>query len=216
MIKGLDDDEIEFLDYIDRTKLAADRRKNIEEEKELNDYRNRVASLQEKSVDVKSQFDGGKMAKPKVVANQRPSQTKLLKGAIVVKTESNKRSNTDSDPIDNNRNKRSKDDNDSTNKPPRDKNKQSKSDDDNHDGDAANVEKATASLKRVRRSDEMEKSDLPKSAGLTCIGILPGLGCYDDSSSDEECSTDSETDNQCSGIPIDLLGRKILPREKEA
>lgn len=50
MIKGLDDDEIEFLDLVDRKKLAEERRKNIEEEKEMRDFKKKVASLQEKSL----------------------------------------------------------------------------------------------------------------------------------------------------------------------
>lgn len=81
MIKGLDDDEIEFLDLVDRSKMEADRKKELEEEQELNDYRNRVAILHEKNfVD---------RLKPKVVATERKSlsnrasQQKLLRGAVV-------------------------------------------------------------------------------------------------------------------------------------
>jgi hypothetical protein len=51
MIKGLDDDEIEFLDLIDRTKMAEERKKNLEDEKEMQDFKAAVASLQEKSLD---------------------------------------------------------------------------------------------------------------------------------------------------------------------
>lgn len=57
MIKGLDDDEVEFLDLVDRTKIEADRKKEIEEEAELNDYRNRVAILQEKSIEERLQAE---------------------------------------------------------------------------------------------------------------------------------------------------------------
>lgn len=71
MIKGLDDDEIEFLDLVDRTKLAADRRKNIEEEQELNDYRNRVASLQEKALDEKLQATIAKPKSPRVQSRHK-------------------------------------------------------------------------------------------------------------------------------------------------
>ncbi|GLV36240.1 uncharacterized protein CBL_08733 [Carabus blaptoides fortunei] len=105
MIKGLDDDEIEFLDLVDRTKLAAERKKTLDEERELSDYRNRVASLQEKSLDQRIHAE--------------------ITGA------------------------------------------------------------------------------------LTCIGILPGLGCYNDSS-ESEVSTDSEA--ECT--KVDMLGRKIKKQEK--
>lgn len=55
------------------------------------------------------------------------------------------------------------------------------------------------------------KSDVGKNVGLTCIGILPGLGHYNDSSSDN--SSDSEIDTGPS--KIDLLGRKIQKKQKE-
>ena len=53
MIKGLDDDEIQFLDLVDRTKLEEERKKNMEEEKEMRDFKAAVASLQEKTMDEK-------------------------------------------------------------------------------------------------------------------------------------------------------------------
>lgn len=51
MIKGLDDDEVEFLDLIDRTKMEEERKKNLEEEKEVQEFKAKVASLQEKSLE---------------------------------------------------------------------------------------------------------------------------------------------------------------------
>lgn len=53
MIKGLDDDEVEFLDLVDRTKLEEERKKNLEEEKEMRDFKAAVASLQEKKLNEK-------------------------------------------------------------------------------------------------------------------------------------------------------------------
>lgn len=51
MIKGLDDDEVEFLDLVDQKKMEEERKKNLEEEKEMRDFKAAVASLQEKSLD---------------------------------------------------------------------------------------------------------------------------------------------------------------------
>lgn len=51
LIRGLDDDEVDFLDIIDRAKMAAEKKKQLEENSELNEFRQRVASLQEKSID---------------------------------------------------------------------------------------------------------------------------------------------------------------------
>ncbi|KAG8304806.1 hypothetical protein J6590_085731 [Homalodisca vitripennis] len=55
MIKGLDDDEIEFLDLVDRSKLEEERKKSIEEEREIADFRNKVLSLQEHSLEQRIQ-----------------------------------------------------------------------------------------------------------------------------------------------------------------
>lgn len=53
MIKGLDDDEVEFLDLVDRTKFEKERRKNLEDEKEMHDFKAAVSSLQEKTLNNK-------------------------------------------------------------------------------------------------------------------------------------------------------------------
>lgn len=50
LIRGLDDDEVDFLDVIDRAKMEADKKQQLEEQHELLDFRKKVASLQEKSI----------------------------------------------------------------------------------------------------------------------------------------------------------------------
>lgn len=50
LIRGLDDDEVDFLDVIDRAKMDADKKQQLEERNELRDFREKVASLQEKSL----------------------------------------------------------------------------------------------------------------------------------------------------------------------
>lgn len=59
LIRGLDDDEVEFLDLVDRTKMDAEKKQMMEEEKELNDFRQRVVTLQEKSLDEVSKLFKG-------------------------------------------------------------------------------------------------------------------------------------------------------------
>lgn len=170
MIKGLDDDEIEFLDLVDRTKLAADRKKNMEEEKELNDYRNRVATLQEKSLEEKihSEINVGK---PKLI-NNRSSQTQMLKGVVVKKTDSRKRK---------------------------------------IDTEEVGVEnKPEVEIEEPETKQSNTENKHVTNTGLTCIGILPGLGYYNDSSSD---SSDIENEFPVK-IQTDMLGRKILKKEK--
>lgn len=166
MIKGLDDDEIEFLDLVDRTKLAADRRKTLEEEKELNDYRNRVATLQEQTLQEKLQVTVAK-PKPNQKTNGRTSQTKLLMGALVKKNVPQKRKLSDEKPS-----------------------KQMK------------VCNGNGSNENNRTTTEVSANDV----GLKCIGVLPGIGPYTDSSSEQ--SSDSEVET-CAP-KIDLLGRQII------
>ncbi|KAF5304790.1 hypothetical protein FQR65_LT07807 [Abscondita terminalis] len=190
MIKGLDDDEIEFLDLVDRTKLAADRRKNLEEERELSDYRNRVAHLQEKSLDQKLQSDIV-VNKPKAIAGNRPSQTKLLKGVIVTKSDTLKRKASVED---------------------KDNNKIQKL-----ENKYENRQEGNITFENKQEQETSSKNMLNRNTGLTCVGILPGLGYYEESSSDE-CSSDSDDDSAVESTKVakfDLIGRKIVTKAKE-
>lgn len=60
-------------------------------------------------------------------------------------------------------------------------------------------------------SCEPEK-DAPKhtntNCGLKCVGILPGLGTYEDSS-DSDCSSDTDQEAEPCPSKYDILGRKI-------
>ncbi|KAF2903113.1 hypothetical protein ILUMI_03074 [Ignelater luminosus] len=214
MIKGLDDDEIEFLDLVDRTKLAADRRKNLEEEKELNDYRNRVASLQEKSLDQKLQAEIG-ISKPKSFSSNRSSQTKLLKGVIVTKSDSKKRkASEDNENMENSDNKKLKSET-ATNGHASvgetgDSNIQV-----NDKIKTDETEPSVSTEEECSSSNNTDSINANKNAGLTCIAILPGLGYYEESSSDE-CSSSSDQDSSFQNCSQhDLLGRKIVKKDKE-
>lgn len=67
-------------------------------------------------------------------------------------------------------------------------------------------------LKKRKNPDEEVKNEDSTSVGLQCIGILPGLGLYPDSSDSEQSS---DTDQELA-FPsgYDLLGRKITPQTK--
>ncbi|CAH1107630.1 unnamed protein product [Psylliodes chrysocephalus] len=160
MIKGLDDDEIEFLDLVDRKKTEADRRKELEEEQELLDYRNRVSILQEKSMDERLQAE---IVVNKVKKDKQPNmQQKLMKGVVIKRPESQKRKISESG------------------------------------DDSIEVTK--------------KKLSIEVDTGLKCIAVLPGIGCYEASSSDEDSS---ESDIDCKPLnKIDLLGRKLEKKEE--
>lgn len=51
LIRGLDDDEINFLEIVDKAKLNAERQQQIQEHNEMNEFRQRVTSLQEQTID---------------------------------------------------------------------------------------------------------------------------------------------------------------------
>lgn len=51
LIRGLDDDEVDFLDIIDKARSDAERRQQLEENNELLEFRQRVATLQENAIE---------------------------------------------------------------------------------------------------------------------------------------------------------------------
>lgn len=46
MIRGLDDDEVDFLELVDRTKMAEERRQLLEEARQIEEFRSKVSTLQ--------------------------------------------------------------------------------------------------------------------------------------------------------------------------
>lgn len=46
MIRGLDDDEVNFLELVDKTKMAEERRQIIEEARQIEEFRFKVSTLQ--------------------------------------------------------------------------------------------------------------------------------------------------------------------------
>lgn len=61
-----------------------------------------------------------------------------------------------------------------------------------------------------------EISSVPYKGGLVCIGVLPGLGSYSDSSDENQDSSSSESEIDESKKPVvDLCGRPIVYAEAE-
>lgn len=46
MIRGLDDDEVDFLELVDKTKMAEERRQFMEESRQIEEFRSKVSTLQ--------------------------------------------------------------------------------------------------------------------------------------------------------------------------
>jgi FAM192A/Fyv6, N-terminal domain len=85
MIKGLDDDEVNFLDQVDKSRVEAERRKAAEDKEAMDEYRSAVSSLQEDSV--QSRMNIEVIKKPGLSSSSsgtapKTSQQKLLAGAV--------------------------------------------------------------------------------------------------------------------------------------
>ncbi|XP_026673523.1 protein FAM192A-like isoform X2 [Ceratina calcarata] len=191
MIKGLDDDEVEFLDLVDRTKLEEERKKNLEEEKEMRDFKAAVASLQERSLNekLKQELKNPQIVNKNVSCGSRTSQLKLLAGVVVKRPEKQKQEVTRGIKrklSDENINASIKEDSEKS-----------------EHTDIKNLECESG------YPDDSLQSKYSDSGSMKCIGILPGLGSYEDSS-DSECSSDTDQDPDPNHPRYDLLGRKIV------
>ncbi|XP_034255403.1 PSME3-interacting protein isoform X2 [Thrips palmi] len=171
MVRGLDDDEVDFLDTVERVKETVEKRTRLEERKEIDEFRNAVATLAEKSVEerLKSEIrNPAPLSKP---ASNRSSQMKLLAGAVVRKRSSNepspppKKAHTDLK--------------DSTNES---QSAETKPDVKSDPEISENVSSTEPIIK---------PAGIILPSGLKCVGTLPGLGSYDDSS-DSDNSSDSD------------------------
>ncbi|XP_059485033.1 PSME3-interacting protein isoform X2 [Neocloeon triangulifer] len=143
MIKGLDDDEINFLDQVDKGKIEAEKRKNLEEEQAIAEYRNAVSSLQDDSLQARINLEVIKkpVTGSSSTTSAKLSQHKLLAGAVKRKS-----------------------------------------------SDMSNSAETQTGAKR--KHSETEET-LPTPV-MTCIGILPGIGNYHDSSDSEHSSNTDE------------------------
>ncbi len=96
LVKTLDDEEVEFLDYVDQVRLQDDKRKRLEEAKELSEFRSAVSQLREKEFEKALQSEIGlgdrvnknktKLPEPPSIGIKKTSQTQLLAGLVKRKT----------------------------------------------------------------------------------------------------------------------------------
>lgn len=76
---------MDFLEYVDKNKQTAEIKQQKEEAKEMEEFRNRVANLQEKGIDEAIQANIAIVKSTKGPVSQRPSQKSILKGIVVQK-----------------------------------------------------------------------------------------------------------------------------------
>ncbi|XP_049790032.1 PSME3-interacting protein isoform X3 [Schistocerca nitens] len=201
MIKGLDDDEIEFLDLVDRTKLEAERLKSQEEAREIRDFRDAVARQQERSIEdrINSEIRSRppSTASSLSSASSRSSQARLLTGAVRKRRAPSPSSSTTTAVVDGGNSQPKK-------RPLENSNEQSKTEDDSgSSSDHAELN----SCETEQNTSPASQNSVKNISSLHCIGILPGLGVYPDSS-DSEQSSDTDAELTLSS-GYDLLGRKL-------
>merc|ERR1712227_504393 len=87
--RGLNDDEVIFLDKIDDFRTEVERKRMLDEEKELEDFERRQEELREKQLLEKLEMEKKVVIKkPVATSNQsKNSQLKLLAGAVKRKSE---------------------------------------------------------------------------------------------------------------------------------
>ena len=178
MIRGLDDDEAGFLDYIDKARMESEERRKKEEESAIAEFKKTISDFtneeKEKRIQefrksswsasrIEDSCDNSKKTNENSSGcSKRSAQAALLAGAVkrrkvdVLESSSSKEHE---DPL----------------------------------------EKPSA------RSDP-KSSDASGGETIKCIGILPGIGVYGSDSSDSENSTDSET-GVCDGLEPTLISR---------
>ena len=90
--RGLNDDEVDFLDKIDNVRADAERKKFLEEQQELEEFERMQQDSREKELKERLELEKKVPRKPPVTApsgsSKRTSQLKLLAGAVKRKTDS--------------------------------------------------------------------------------------------------------------------------------
>ncbi|KPJ20748.1 Protein FAM192A [Papilio xuthus] len=81
MIRGLDDDEVGFLDLVERTKAKAAQQISLEEQKEMQEFRERVSNLAESEELIRLR---AQLAPTRTTASTQPAKNKL-QGVVVRK-----------------------------------------------------------------------------------------------------------------------------------
>lgn len=93
LVKGIDDDEADFLEYVDKSKMDLERKKKMEERKELDEFRSKMAEIREQELNKHIQQELGLVKSEKKPSknydDELPSfgtrkitQSKLLAGIV--------------------------------------------------------------------------------------------------------------------------------------
>lgn len=170
MIRGLDDDEVTFLEYVDMRKQEIESQRMKEDMQEIKEYRKAVATLSEEAVDAKRLELKKSTGAVPTSGQGKKSQLSLLSGAV-------KRKCADT---------------------PSDTEKKQRTN--------SSVERQADTLFKGDEEQSQSSGEVRVQAPVTalhCLGVLPGLGVYTDSSDSENSSFSDEAD-----LELDLVGRR--------
>lgn len=164
MIRGLDDDEAGFLDYIEKARTESEERKKEEEESAIAEFKKTISDFTKEEKEKKIQEfkkslwsasrieKSGSKNRKKMNENfpdssKRSAQSALLAGVVKRKVDVLESGSSKEDPLE----------------------------------------------KKPSTRSEPKSIDVSGGETIKCIGVLPGIGVYGSDSSDSENSTDSET-----------------------
>ncbi|XP_063883469.1 PSME3-interacting protein-like isoform X1 [Scylla paramamosain] len=199
MVRGLEDDEVDFLELVDRSKLQEEIRVRTEENTAIAEYRKKVSEMQKNIVEeeIRAEMKAAEARRTAVPSKRQPSHLSLLAGAIKRKTSEEDRSANTSTAGQPKRQKT-----DSPNESP---------------AESSSITEGPApGSQNLPTSCNTPLSCPNTKSNLQCIAVLPGLGVYTDSSdSDNNVDSDSDEDEDVQGQvpqqPRDITGRIVKP-----
>merc|ERR1712025_1307531 len=82
--RGLDDDEVDFLDRVDDVRTEHERQRYLDEKRELEEYQKRQQELKEKELEERLEMErkGPGLKRSTSTSSSKNSQLKLLAGAV--------------------------------------------------------------------------------------------------------------------------------------
>ncbi|XP_045505170.1 PSME3-interacting protein [Colias croceus] len=167
MIRGLDDDEVGFLDLVERTKAEVAQQISIEEHKEMQEFRERVSNLAESEEITRLR---AQLAPTR--STQTNTQKNKLQGVVVRKRKASEM-----------------------------------------EGEQKQEKGPTPPKNGLVSESAPKIEDVETLGAMRCVGVLPGLGHYSDSTTDSDDSSDNDENDKCCGRR-DLLGRKPESSDK--
>lgn len=203
LIRGLDDDEVAFLELVDKTKMEIDSKREKEDLREIQEYRKAVASLTDEAENTKLK-EFKKLISGQSTSSSSKRQTVLAKA--IKRKSADDVSQVKKIKTDETEKQDKKDHQEQATTSMKEKNNSANNECTANERVAESTDQFTASKPNNGYGTNPNEQYLITSS-LQSIGILPGLGAYSDSSdSDKSSSSDIDQDNVC----YDLVGRRLI------